>query len=43
FPTTIEQLNQQIQQRNLPTKRKFPIDKQEEFPEATDFLRRTFL
>ena len=43
FPATIEQLNQQIQQRNLPTKWKFPIDKQEEFPEAADFLRRTFL
>ncbi|CAG8851022.1 25304_t:CDS:1, partial [Gigaspora margarita] len=43
FPATIEQLNQQIQQHNLPTKWKFPIDKQEEFPEATDFLRRTFL
>ncbi|CAG8838684.1 45770_t:CDS:1, partial [Gigaspora margarita] len=43
FPATIEQLNQQIQQRNLLTKWKFPIDKQEEFPKATDFLRRTFL
>ncbi|CAG8854399.1 4688_t:CDS:1, partial [Gigaspora margarita] len=43
FSATIEQLNQQIQQRNLPTKWKFSIDKQEEFPEATDFLYRTFL
>ncbi|CAG8839383.1 1009_t:CDS:1, partial [Gigaspora margarita] len=43
FPATIEQLDQQIQQRNLPTKWKFLIDKQEEFPEATDFLCRTFL
>ncbi|CAG8853126.1 40897_t:CDS:2, partial [Gigaspora margarita] len=43
FPATIEQLNQQIQQRNLPIKWKFPIDKQEEFPEAADFLCRTFL
>ncbi|CAG8818309.1 20698_t:CDS:1, partial [Gigaspora rosea] len=37
------QLNDQIQQRNLQTKWKFPVDKQEEFPEAADFLRRTFL
>ncbi|CAG8849004.1 45626_t:CDS:1, partial [Gigaspora margarita] len=43
FSATIEQLNQQIQQCNLPTKWKFPIDKQEEFPEAADFLYRTFL
>ncbi|CAG8844922.1 45267_t:CDS:1, partial [Gigaspora margarita] len=43
FSATIEQLNQQIQQRNLPTKWKFPIDKQEEFPKAADFLCRTFL
>ncbi|CAG8855802.1 11064_t:CDS:1, partial [Gigaspora margarita] len=43
FPATIEQLNQQIQQRNLPTKWKFPINKQEEFSEAADFLHRTFL
>ncbi|CAG8791184.1 42350_t:CDS:1, partial [Gigaspora margarita] len=43
FPATIEQLNQQIQQCNFPTKWKFPIDKQEEFPEAADFLHRTFL
>ncbi|CAG8854465.1 41725_t:CDS:1, partial [Gigaspora margarita] len=43
FPTTIEQLNQQIQQRNLLTKWKFSIDKQEEFSEAADFLHRTFL
>ncbi|CAG8854799.1 21646_t:CDS:1, partial [Gigaspora margarita] len=43
FPATIEQLNQQIQQHNLLTKWKFPIDKQEEFPEAADFLHRTFL
>ncbi|CAG8854594.1 34197_t:CDS:1, partial [Gigaspora margarita] len=43
FPAIIKQLNQQIQQCNLPTKWKFPIDKQEEFSEAADFLRRTFL
>ncbi|CAG8843285.1 42916_t:CDS:1, partial [Gigaspora margarita] len=43
FSATIEQLNQQIQQCNLPTKWKFLIDKQEEFSEAADFLRRTFL
>ena len=43
FPKTIEQLNEQIQQRNLPTKWKFPVERQEEFPEAADFLRRTFL
>ncbi|CAG8842611.1 16455_t:CDS:1, partial [Gigaspora margarita] len=43
FPATIKQLNQQIQQYNLPTKWKFSIDKQEEFSEAADFLRRTFL
>ena len=35
--------NEQIQQRNLPTKWKFPVERQEEFPEAADFLRRTFL
>ncbi|CAG8850363.1 44281_t:CDS:1, partial [Gigaspora margarita] len=43
FPTTIKQLDQQIQQCNLPTKWKFHIDKQEEFPKAADFLHRTFL
>ncbi|CAG8854421.1 27629_t:CDS:1, partial [Gigaspora margarita] len=43
FPATIKQLNQQIQQYNLPTKWKFSIDKQEEFSEAADFLCRTFL
>ncbi|CAG8852646.1 16461_t:CDS:1, partial [Gigaspora margarita] len=43
FPATIKQLNQQIQQHNLPTKWKFSIDSQEEFSEATDFLHKTFL
>ncbi|CAG8850568.1 11592_t:CDS:2, partial [Gigaspora margarita] len=43
FPKTIEQLNEQIQQHNLPTKWKFSVDRQEEFPEAADFLHRTFL
>ncbi|CAG8747884.1 44706_t:CDS:1 [Gigaspora margarita] len=43
FPKTIKQLTEQIQQYNLPTKWKFPVDRQEEFPEAADFLCRTFL
>ncbi|CAG8854398.1 34043_t:CDS:2, partial [Gigaspora margarita] len=32
------QLNEQIQQHNLLSKWKFPIDKQEKFLEAADFL-----
>ncbi|CAG8714733.1 4800_t:CDS:1, partial [Gigaspora rosea] len=43
FPETVEQLNEQIQSRDLQSKWVFPLDKQEEFPEAADFLRRNFL
>ena len=43
FPETVEQLNEQIQLRDLQSKWIFPLDKQEEFPEAVDFLRRNFL
>ncbi|CAG8548781.1 13137_t:CDS:2 [Gigaspora rosea] len=43
FAETIEQLNEQIQLRDLQSKWVFPLDRQEEFPEAVDFLRRNFL